>query len=73
VAAGLNSKAKKPCISEWNTGFIMIGSWRLADYDFLIIKDDEASAQDFLVNMELDKPNTFFKALMPFQSNLTPG
>jgi hypothetical protein len=71
--AGLNSKTKKPCISEQNTGLFMIGSWRLAVCDFPIIKDDEASAQDFLANMELDKLNTFFRALMPVQSNLTLG
>jgi hypothetical protein len=73
VAAGLNSKAKKPWISERNTGFFMIGSWWLAVYDFPIIKNYGESAQDFLENMELDKLNTFFKALMPVQSNLTSG
>jgi hypothetical protein len=69
----LISKAKKPWISERNTGFFMIGSWRFAAYGFPIMKIYGESAQDFLANMELDKLNTFLKALMPVQSNLTPG
>jgi hypothetical protein len=38
----------------------MTGLWRLAVYDFPVIKDDRESAQDFLANMELDKLNTYY-------------
>ena len=36
---------------------------------FLLSRITGESAQDSLANMELDKLNTFFKALMPVQSN----